>query len=125
MWLEGPGVIVNCISCEEMTSIFLAVGEESEEDTDYSEGDDEDFAMEKRKTKRNKKKTKQKMPAEREKKTPKSKINATGKFVLQIWNRLLYYKVPLIFIEGIDKFGRQADCRVMMKMTDCTVEWGE
>ncbi|XP_075297809.1 RAD51-associated protein 1 [Opisthocomus hoazin] len=52
--------------------------EESEEDTDYSEGDDEDFAMEKRKTKRNKKKTKQKMPAEREKKTPKSKINATA-----------------------------------------------
>ncbi|XP_075364838.1 RAD51-associated protein 1 isoform X2 [Mycteria americana] len=51
--------------------------EESEEDSDYSEGDDEDFAIEKKKAKGNKKKTKQKMPAEREKKTPKSKINAT------------------------------------------------
>ncbi|XP_009581875.1 PREDICTED: RAD51-associated protein 1, partial [Fulmarus glacialis] len=49
--------------------------EESEEDSDYSEGDDEDFAMEKKKAKGNRKKTKQKMPAEREKKTPKSKIN--------------------------------------------------
>ncbi|XP_075579717.1 RAD51-associated protein 1 isoform X2 [Pelecanus crispus] len=51
--------------------------EGSEEDSDYSEGDDEDFAMEKKKAKGNKKKTKQKMPAEREKKTPKSKINTT------------------------------------------------
>ncbi|XP_010014213.1 PREDICTED: RAD51-associated protein 1 [Nestor notabilis] len=50
---------------------------ESEEDSDYSEGDDEDFAMEKKKAKGNKKKTRQKMPAEREKKTPKSKINTT------------------------------------------------
>ncbi|XP_010189540.1 PREDICTED: RAD51-associated protein 1, partial [Mesitornis unicolor] len=52
--------------------------EESEEDSDYSEGGDEDFAMEKKKARGNKKKTKQKMPAEREKKTPKSKINTTG-----------------------------------------------
>ncbi|XP_059672793.1 RAD51-associated protein 1 isoform X3 [Gavia stellata] len=52
--------------------------EESEEDSDYSEGDDEDFAMEKKKAKGNRKKTKQKMPAAREKKTPKSKINITG-----------------------------------------------
>nr|XP_010308977.1 PREDICTED: RAD51-associated protein 1 [Balearica regulorum gibbericeps] len=51
--------------------------EESEEDSDYSEGDDEDFAMEKKKAKGNKKKTRQKIPAEREKKTPKSKINTT------------------------------------------------
>ncbi|XP_010573643.1 RAD51-associated protein 1 [Haliaeetus albicilla] len=51
--------------------------EESEEDSDYSEGDDEDFAIEKKKAKGNKKKTKQKMPAEREKITPKSKINTT------------------------------------------------
>ncbi|KAM6417312.1 LOW QUALITY PROTEIN: RAD51-associated protein 1 [Pluvialis apricaria] len=51
--------------------------EESEEDSDYSEGDDEDFAMEKKKAKGNKKKTRQKMPAEREKKTPKSQINTT------------------------------------------------
>ncbi|XP_032850971.2 RAD51-associated protein 1 isoform X2 [Tyto alba] len=50
--------------------------EESEEDSDYSEGDDEDFAM-KKKVKGNKKKTRQKMPAEREKKTSKSKINTT------------------------------------------------
>ncbi|XP_068258113.1 RAD51-associated protein 1 isoform X2 [Nyctibius grandis] len=49
--------------------------EESEEDSDYSEGDDEDFAMEKKTARGNKKKTKQKMPAEREKKTPKSRIN--------------------------------------------------
>ncbi|XP_069721055.1 RAD51-associated protein 1 isoform X2 [Phaenicophaeus curvirostris] len=49
--------------------------DESEEDSDYSEGDDEDFATEKKKAKRNKKKTKAKMPTEREKKTPKSKIN--------------------------------------------------
>lgn len=65
-----------------MTCLFLAVGEESEEDSDYSEGDDEDFAMGKKKAKGNKKKTKQKMPAVREQKTPKSKINTTGKFVL-------------------------------------------
>lgn len=77
-----------------MTSLFLAVGEESEEDSDYSEGDDEDFAIEKKKAKGNKKKTKQKMPAEREKITPKSKINTTGKFGLWIWNRLLYDKSP-------------------------------
>ncbi|XP_050759669.1 RAD51-associated protein 1 isoform X3 [Gymnogyps californianus] len=51
--------------------------DESEEDSDYSEGDDEDFAMEKKKAKGNKTKTRQKMPAEREKKTPKSKINTT------------------------------------------------
>ncbi|XP_053917469.1 RAD51-associated protein 1 isoform X2 [Cuculus canorus] len=51
--------------------------EESEEDSDYSEGDNEDFAMEKKKAKRIKKKTKAKMPTEREKKTPKSKINTT------------------------------------------------
>ncbi|KAM9293709.1 RAD51-associated protein 1 [Morus bassanus] len=51
--------------------------EESEEDSDYSEGDDEDFAMEKKKAKGNKKKTQQKMPAERVKRTPKSKINST------------------------------------------------
>ncbi|XP_009947861.1 PREDICTED: RAD51-associated protein 1 [Leptosomus discolor] len=51
--------------------------EESKEDSDYSEDDDEDFAMEKKKAKGNKKKTTQKMPAEREKKAPKSKINTT------------------------------------------------
>ncbi|XP_033919052.1 RAD51-associated protein 1 isoform X2 [Melopsittacus undulatus] len=51
--------------------------EESEEGSDYSEDDDEDFAMEKKKAKGNKKKTRQKMPVEREKKTPKSKINIT------------------------------------------------
>ncbi|KAM6293773.1 RAD51-associated protein 1 isoform 1-T1 [Porphyrio hochstetteri] len=51
--------------------------EESEEDSDYSEDDDEDFAIKKKKAKGNRKKTKQKMPAEREKKTPKSKINTT------------------------------------------------
>ncbi|KAM6137439.1 RAD51-associated protein 1 [Pterocles gutturalis] len=50
--------------------------EESEDDSDYSEGGNEDFAMEKKKAKGNKKKIKQKMPAAREKKTPKSKINA-------------------------------------------------
>ncbi|KAM6089758.1 RAD51-associated protein 1 isoform 2-T2 [Theristicus caerulescens] len=50
---------------------------ESEEDSDYSEGDDEEFAMEKKKAKGNKKKTKQKVPAQREKKTPKSKMNTT------------------------------------------------
>lgn len=62
-----------------MTSLFLAVGEEeSEEDSDYSEDDDEDFAMKKKKAKGNK--TRQKLPAEREKRTPKSKINTTGKF---------------------------------------------
>ncbi|XP_009987262.1 PREDICTED: RAD51-associated protein 1 [Tauraco erythrolophus] len=49
--------------------------EESEEDSAYSEGDDEDFAMEKKKAKGNKKKTRQKMPAERQKKIPKCKIN--------------------------------------------------
>lgn len=65
-----------------MTSLFLAIGEESEEDSDYSEGDDEDFAMEKKKAKVSKKKTRQKMPAGKEKKTPKSKINTTGKVVL-------------------------------------------
>lgn len=64
-----------------MTSLFLAVGEESEEYSDCSEGDDEDFAMEKKKAKGNKKKSNQKMPARREKKIPKSKINTTGKFV--------------------------------------------
>ncbi|KAM6097276.1 RAD51-associated protein 1 isoform 4-T4 [Chlamydotis macqueenii] len=53
------------------------LSEESEEDSDYSEGDDEDFAMEKKKAKGNKKKTKQKLPAEREKIIPKSKINTT------------------------------------------------
>ncbi|XP_008939725.1 PREDICTED: RAD51-associated protein 1 [Merops nubicus] len=54
--------------------------EESEEDSDYSEDDDddEDFAMKKKKAKGNEKKTRQKMPAEREKKTPKSKINTTA-----------------------------------------------
>ncbi|KAM6321227.1 RAD51-associated protein 1, partial [Aegotheles albertisi] len=51
--------------------------EESEEDSDYSEGDDEDFAMEKKKAKGNKKKTKQKMSTQGKKKTPKSKINTT------------------------------------------------
>ncbi|XP_074728131.1 RAD51-associated protein 1 [Strix uralensis] len=51
--------------------------EESEEDSDYSEGDDEDFAVEKKKAKGNKKKTRQKMPAEREKKTLKPKIDTT------------------------------------------------
>ncbi|KAM6383266.1 RAD51-associated protein 1 [Alca torda] len=49
--------------------------EDSEEDSDYSEGDDEDFAMEKKKAKGNKKKTRQKMPAQRQKKNLKSKIN--------------------------------------------------
>ncbi|KAM6439107.1 RAD51-associated protein 1 isoform 2-T2 [Rhynochetos jubatus] len=44
--------------------------EESEEDSDYCEGDDEDFGMEK-------KKTKQKMPPVREKTNSKSKINTT------------------------------------------------
>ncbi|OPJ80628.1 RAD51-associated protein 1 [Patagioenas fasciata monilis] len=52
--------------------------EESEEYSDYTEDDDIDFAMEKKKVKGNKKKTRQNMSAEREKKTPKSKINATG-----------------------------------------------
>ncbi|XP_054066227.1 RAD51-associated protein 1 isoform X5 [Rissa tridactyla] len=52
--------------------------EDSEEDSDYSEGGDEDFAMEKKKAKGNKKKTRQKMPAEREKKNLKSKINTTA-----------------------------------------------
>ncbi|XP_065507752.1 RAD51-associated protein 1 [Caloenas nicobarica] len=52
--------------------------EESEEDSDYAEDDDIDFAMEKKKAKGNKKKTRQSMPTEREKKTPKSKINTTG-----------------------------------------------
>ncbi|XP_010149705.1 PREDICTED: RAD51-associated protein 1, partial [Eurypyga helias] len=51
--------------------------EESEEDSDYCEGDDEDFAVEKKKAKGNKKKTKQKVPAVREKTTFKSKINTT------------------------------------------------
>ncbi|XP_074016268.1 RAD51-associated protein 1 isoform X1 [Numenius arquata] len=51
--------------------------EDSEEDSDYSEGDDEDFAMEKKKAKGNKKKARQKMPAERQKKNLKSKINTT------------------------------------------------
>ncbi|XP_071589524.1 RAD51-associated protein 1 isoform X2 [Heliangelus exortis] len=53
--------------------------EESEEDSNYSEGDDEDFAMKKKKAKGKKKvkKTKQKMPSEREKKTPKPKISTT------------------------------------------------
>ncbi|XP_009703986.1 PREDICTED: RAD51-associated protein 1, partial [Cariama cristata] len=59
--------------------------EESEEDSDYSEDDVEDFAIERKKTKGNekkkgkgnKKKSKQKMLAEREKMTPKSKIDAT------------------------------------------------
>ncbi|XP_074445425.1 RAD51-associated protein 1 isoform X7 [Larus michahellis] len=54
------------------------LGEDSEEDSDYSEGGDEDFAMEKKKAKGNKKKTRQKMPAEREKKNLKSKINTTA-----------------------------------------------
>ncbi|XP_010280216.1 PREDICTED: RAD51-associated protein 1 [Phaethon lepturus] len=49
--------------------------EDSEDDSDYSEGDDEGFAMEKKKAKGNRKKTKQKMPAERQKTSPKSKIN--------------------------------------------------
>ncbi|XP_040431598.1 RAD51-associated protein 1 isoform X1 [Cygnus olor] len=51
--------------------------EESEEESDYNEGDDEDFAMEKKKAKGNKKETKQKRQAEKEKKTPTSKINTT------------------------------------------------
>lgn len=99
MSLEGPRVIVNCISFKEMASLFLAVGEDSEEDSDYTEDDDIDFAMEKKKAKGNKKKTRQNMPAEREKKTPKSKINAIGKFVLRIWKKLLYHKIPFIFTE--------------------------
>ncbi|XP_040450747.1 RAD51-associated protein 1 isoform X2 [Falco naumanni] len=53
------------------------VSVESEEDSDYSEGDDEDFALEKKKAKGNKKKAREKMLAAREKKTPKSKINTT------------------------------------------------
>lgn len=88
-----------------MTSLFLAVGEESEEDSDYSEGDDEDFAMEKKKAKGNKKKTRKKMPAEREKKNPKSKINTTGKFVHEFEIDFFMIKVPFVFTEGIDKFG--------------------
>ncbi|KAK2546609.1 hypothetical protein Q9966_000067 [Columba livia] len=51
--------------------------EESEEDSDYTKDDDIDFAMEKKKAKGNKKKTRQNTSAEREKKTPKSKINTT------------------------------------------------
>ncbi|XP_051464074.1 RAD51-associated protein 1 isoform X2 [Apus apus] len=54
-----------------------SVPSEESEDSNYSEGDDEDFAMEKKKAKGNKKKTKQKMPSEREKKNPKSEINTT------------------------------------------------
>ncbi|XP_056196089.1 RAD51-associated protein 1 isoform X2 [Falco biarmicus] len=53
------------------------VSVESEEDSDYSGGDDEDFALEKKKAKGNKKKAREKMLAAREKKTPKSKINTT------------------------------------------------
>lgn len=80
--MEGPRVIVNCISFKEVASLFPAVGEESAEDSDYTEDDDIDFAMEKKKAKGNKKKTRQNTSAEREKKTPKSKINTTGRFVL-------------------------------------------
>ncbi|XP_062471516.1 RAD51-associated protein 1 [Pezoporus occidentalis] len=61
--------------------------EESEEDSDYSEDDDEDFAMEKKKAKGNKKETRQKMPAEREKKTSKSKINTTVSSVVSPFGR--------------------------------------
>ncbi|XP_065527984.1 RAD51-associated protein 1 [Lathamus discolor] len=59
--------------------------EESEEDSDYSEDDDEDFAMEKKKAKGNK--TRQKMPAKREKKTSKSKINTTVSSVVSPFGR--------------------------------------
>lgn len=80
--LEDPGVIINYISCKEMKSLFVAIDEESEDDSDYN--DDEDFAMEKKKTRGNKKETKQKRQGEKEKKTPTSKINITGKFLLGI-----------------------------------------
>lgn len=82
MRLEDPGVIINYISCKEMKSLFVAIDEESEDDSDYN--DDEDFAMEKKKTRGNKKETKQKRQGEKEKKTPTSKINITGKFLLGI-----------------------------------------
>ncbi|XP_047935936.1 RAD51-associated protein 1 isoform X4 [Anser cygnoides] len=64
-------VFTNCSVDSEL------LDEESEEDSDYNEGDDEDFAMEKKKAKGNKKETKQKRQAEKEKKTPTSKINTT------------------------------------------------
>ncbi|KAM6314432.1 RAD51-associated protein 1 isoform 2-T2 [Podargus strigoides] len=54
-----------------------SVPSEESEDSDYSEGDDEDFVVEKKKAKGNTKKTKQKTTAEIEKKTPKSKMNPT------------------------------------------------
>ncbi|XP_040431622.1 RAD51-associated protein 1 isoform X3 [Cygnus olor] len=64
-------VFTNCSVDSEL------LDEESEEESDYNEGDDEDFAMEKKKAKGNKKETKQKRQAEKEKKTPTSKINTT------------------------------------------------
>ncbi|KAM7181776.1 RAD51-associated protein 1 [Macrochelys suwanniensis] len=54
--------------------------EESEGASDFSEEDDEDFATKKKKTKENKRKEiKLKVQTEKEKKPPKSRINATGK----------------------------------------------
>ncbi|XP_064373831.1 RAD51-associated protein 1 isoform X2 [Dromaius novaehollandiae] len=50
---------------------------ESEEGSVYSEDDDEDSAMKKKKAKGNKKESKQKMQAEREKRSPKSKVKTT------------------------------------------------
>ncbi|XP_068810317.1 RAD51-associated protein 1 [Struthio camelus] len=50
---------------------------EGSEDSVYSEDDDEDFTMKKKKTKGNKKETKQKMQAEREKRSPKSRVSTT------------------------------------------------
>lgn len=62
-----------------MRCFFLAVDEESEKDSDYSEGNDEDCAMEKMKIKGNKKEIKRQTGKE---KTPKSENNTTGKLLL-------------------------------------------
>lgn len=70
-----------------MRSFFLAIDEESEEDSDYREGNDEDCAMEKMKINGMKKKIKRQ--TRKEKKTPKSENNTIGKFLLWIWNTLL------------------------------------
>lgn len=66
-----------------MRSFFLAIDDESEENSDYSESNDEDCAMEKMKIKRNKKEIKRQTGKQ---KIPKSENNTTGKFLLWIWN---------------------------------------
>ncbi|XP_025904121.1 RAD51-associated protein 1 isoform X2 [Nothoprocta perdicaria] len=66
--VHGRPVFSNCVTESEL------LGEESEEDSVYSEDDDEDFAMKKKKAKDNKKETKQKKQAEREKENSKSNI---------------------------------------------------